>query len=160
MQVGGECEWEENASGRRMALAVADRALQNYDFQIVNTGIDRRSSMLRGGGQQQQQRRRRRSLAAQRAWGRKGGEGATGGRADGVGVEDGDGELGGGDGEQEGEKEEEEEEEKDGAGDGRPDVRPRDDDMDALASGLEALRFVLPSVRFGRGGRRGGLARS
>lgn len=35
-----------------------------------------------------------------------------------------------------------------------------DVDMEALASNLSTLRFVPPSVRFGRGGRRGGFSRS
>ena len=34
------------------------------------------------------------------------------------------------------------------------------DEMDALASGMSALNFVPPSVRFGRGGPRGGFAKS
>ena len=34
-----------------------------------------------------------------------------------------------------------------------------DDAMEGLTSGLSALRFVPPSVRFGRGGKRGGLAK-
>lgn len=34
------------------------------------------------------------------------------------------------------------------------------DDVDALANSFSALQFVPPSVRFGRGGRRGGLAKS
>ena len=33
-------------------------------------------------------------------------------------------------------------------------------DVDDLASTMSALKFVPPSVRFGRGGRRGGLSRS
>lgn len=35
-----------------------------------------------------------------------------------------------------------------------------DADVDELASTMSALRFIPPSVRFGRGGRRGGLSRS
>ena len=33
-------------------------------------------------------------------------------------------------------------------------------DMDDVTSGMSALKFVPPSVRFGRGGRRGGFSRS
>lgn len=33
-----------------------------------------------------------------------------------------------------------------------------DSDMDKLTSTMSALRFVPPSVRFGRGGHRGGLS--
>lgn len=35
-----------------------------------------------------------------------------------------------------------------------------DVDMETLASNMSTLRFVPPSVRFGRGGRRGGFSRS
>ena len=35
-----------------------------------------------------------------------------------------------------------------------------DADVDELASTMSALKFVPPSVRFGRGGRRGGFSRS
>ena len=39
-------------------------------------------------------------------------------------------------------------------------ARPLPDEIDSLADSLSALKFVPPSVRFGRGGRRGGLAKS
>ena len=42
----------------------------------------------------------------------------------------------------------------------RSQVSSVDADMDNLTSTMSALKFVPPSVRFGRGGRRGGLARS
>lgn len=35
-----------------------------------------------------------------------------------------------------------------------------DTDVDELASTMSAFKFVPPSVRFGRGGRRGGLSRT
>ena len=35
-----------------------------------------------------------------------------------------------------------------------------DADVNELASTMSALKFVPPSIRFGRGGRRGGLSRS
>ena len=41
-----------------------------------------------------------------------------------------------------------------------PDEVPVDDVMESLTSGLSSLKFIPPSVRFGRGGRRGGLAKS
>lgn len=37
---------------------------------------------------------------------------------------------------------------------------PTDVDMERLASNMSTLRFVPSSVRFGRGGRRGGFSRS
>ena len=37
---------------------------------------------------------------------------------------------------------------------------PSDPDVDELVSTMSSLKFVPPSVRFGRGGRRGGLSRS
>lgn len=42
---------------------------------------------------------------------------------------------------------------------GRSIQQKEDDGMEGLTSGLTALKFVPPSVRFGRGGRRGGLAK-
>ena len=108
--------------------------------------------------QQQKQHRRRRSSGAKRAWV------SDGVRVDGVGADGADGEGVPDEKEEDGSGEEEGDgEERDGevvVGNGRPGSFKRDEDMDALASGLEALRFVPPSVRFGRGGRRGGLARS
>lgn len=37
---------------------------------------------------------------------------------------------------------------------------PMDDVMESLTSDLSSLKFVPPSVRFGRGGRRGGFAKN
>ena len=39
-------------------------------------------------------------------------------------------------------------------------IHVKESDMDELTSTMSALKFVPPSVRFGRGGRRGGLSRS
>ena len=36
----------------------------------------------------------------------------------------------------------------------------RRDDVDELTASMSALKFVPPSVRFGRGGRRAGFAKS
>ncbi|KAM0804688.1 hypothetical protein BDR22DRAFT_799566 [Usnea florida] len=113
---------------------------QNYDFQIVNTGIDKRSSMLRA-------RPRKHSSAASRAY---------------------------------------RHEQRDKGSEAFPnhDLEPRNTlaspaaqnsngsngksshspslhaDVDELTSTMSALKFVPPSVHFGRGGRRGGLSRS
>ena len=35
-----------------------------------------------------------------------------------------------------------------------------DDGMEKITSNMSALKFVPPSIRFGRGGKRGGLSRS
>ena len=113
---------------------------QNYDFQIVNTGIDKRSSMLRA-------RPRKHSSAAPRAF---------------------------------------QHEQRDNSNEVslHHDLEPRNilespaahnsngnngssshspslhADVDELTSTMSALKFVPPSVHFGRGGRRGGLSRS
>ena len=42
-------------------------------------------------------------------------------------------------------------------------VPPRDekgDDLEIITSSMSALKFVPPSIRFGRGGKRGGFSRS
>ena len=113
---------------------------QNYDFQIVNTGIDKRSSMLRT-------RPRKHSSAASRAF---------------------------------------QHEQRNDNTEASPnhDLGPRNTlkspaaqnssgsngesshspslhaDVEELTSTMSALKFVPPSVHFGRGGRRGGLSRS
>jgi hypothetical protein len=116
---------------------------KDYDFYVVNNGIDRRSTMLRSG------RHRRKSSAAQHMTeieGRARRRNST--------METVDGAEKGGD-EEEGESDESET----GVApaQGRGDV-----DMDGLAGAMSALKFVPPSVRFGRGrGRaRGGFSRS
>ncbi|KAK3169335.1 hypothetical protein OEA41_008718 [Lepraria neglecta] len=119
---------------RRMHLTDKHMFPKNYDFLIVNTGIDKRSSMLRS-------RHRRPSSAASRAFHREK-------RSNGV------------------------EENTSIANDSPPadmsKIEPLvaaktpspDADVDELASTMSALKFVPPSVRFGRGGRRGGFSRS
>ena len=119
--------------------------LQNYDFLIVNTGVDKRSSMLRS-------RHRRHSSAALRAFQREqrpidsitspshrqNGEETLESSLPVVN------DLGGEDLAQE-----------------SPPYQPMPNvDVDELASSLSSLKFVPPSVRFGRGGRRGGLSRT
>jgi len=114
--------------------------LQTYDFLIVNTGIDKRSSMLRP-------KHRRQSSAASRAFYREQRSSGPEQSLDQDSI--------------------------------TPDVSkpsepiPKlidnttsiqgssaDVDVDNLASTMSALKFIPPSVRFGRGGRRGGLSRS
>ena len=115
---------------------------KDYDFFIVNDGIDKRSSMLR-------QRHRRRSSAASRALHR-------GQKPSGLSNGDTTSSL------------------KEIAQD---DVQPtlsresweknslgmspalRSGEMDDLTSTMSALKFVPPSVRFGRGGPAAGLGR-
>ena len=123
---------------------------KNYDFFIVDSGIDKRSSMLRP-------RHRRHSSAASRALARGQQSGGAHKSPDIL--------------------------EKEPRGDpleiAAPSIslveesmptRPRksslpsrttsDADMEGLSSTLSALKFVPPSVRFGRGGRKGGFSRS
>lgn len=125
---------------RRMHLIDKHMLPKNYDTQIVNTGVDKRSSMLRS-------RPRKHSSAATRALHRP---------------------------------------QRANSAEASQDVPPEDPntseppaavsskiingslskspsldaEVDELASTMSALKFVPPSVRFGRGGRRGGLSRS
>lgn len=126
---------------RRMHLIDKHIFPKNYDFLIVNTGVDKRSSMLRS-------RHRRPSSAASRALAR---------------------------------------DQQSSIGTKSPEPirevatnNPRDKlmmpissrqepvessevadvDIEDLSTTMSALQFVPPSVRFGRGGRRGGLSRS
>lgn len=122
---------------------------KNYDFLVVNSGIDKRSSMLRT-------RYRQPSSAASRALYRE--HHANGGS-------------------KRSEPPEKEtkalmdpvmpsiptvveptstQSEKSSVAQGNP----SDVDMEGLSSKLSALKFVPPSVRFGRGGRKSGFSRS
>jgi hypothetical protein len=113
---------------------------KDYDFYVVNDGIDRRTSMLRSG------KHRRRSSAAQHMT-----EIEERRRRNST-LETGPPEKQDG-GETETVKEE------------PPEASPavsKDVDMDVLSGAMSALKFVPPSVRFGRGGgrARGGFSRS
>lgn len=115
---------------------------KNYDFLIVNDGIDKRSSMLRS-------RHRRASSAAERAVRREKQAGIMGGQKleTSIPVDEG----------------EDVTEAK--AADHVPKstangASASEVEMDVITSGMSALKFVPPSVRFGRGGRRGGFSRS
>ena len=123
---------------------------KNYDFLVVNSGIDKRSSMLRT-------RHRQPSSAASRALHRE--HHANGGSK---------------------RSEPPEKETKKALMDpvmpsiptvvepistqsekpSPPPGNPSDVDMDGLSSQLSALKFVPPSIRFGRGGRKSGFSRS
>ena len=114
--------------------------VQNYDTQIVNTGIDKRSSMLRS-------RPRKHSSAASRALHRKRSTDKTE-MSQNVPSE--------------GANASEEQADASSKAVNKTSAHPPslDAEVDELASTMSALRFVPPSVRFGRGGRRGGLSRS
>ncbi|KAJ5042996.1 uncharacterized protein L3040_004385 [Drepanopeziza brunnea f. sp. 'multigermtubi'] len=125
---------------RRMHLVDKHMFPKDYDFYVVNDGIDRRSSMLRSGKNRRrsstaqhlmeiEERNRRRSSTLRST------------------------------------------EETDGSGPERketsemplsPPSSKENTDMDCLSGAMSALKFVPPSVRFGRGrGRgRGGFSRS
>lgn len=112
---------------------------KDYDFYVVNDGIDRRTSMLRSG------KHRRRSSAAQYM------TEIEERRRRNLTLEAGPSEKQDG-GETETVKEETPE---------APPAVSKDVDMDVLSGAMSALKFVPPSVRFGRGGRaRGGFSRS
>ncbi|KAL2067995.1 hypothetical protein VTL71DRAFT_16093 [Oculimacula yallundae] len=125
---------------RRMHLVDKHMFPKDYDFYVVNDGIDRRSSMLRSGKHRRRssaaqymtetERNRRRSSAIQPA-----------------STENGNGE---------------ERESPDASPVGSPASPKEDTDMDEISGAMSALKFVPPSVRFGRGrGRgRGGFSRS
>jgi hypothetical protein len=112
---------------------------KEYDFYIVNDGIDRRSSMLRSG-----RHRRGSSAAMQAERARK--------RASTLETVDG----GYGEGEGEGDNVDE------GKANTPPSEKEEDDEMEGLVGGMSALKFVPPSIRFGRGrGKgRGGFSRT
>lgn len=123
---------------RRMHLVDKHMFPKDYDFLIVNTGIDKRSSMLRT-------RPRRTSSAASRAVQRDKEKQVNGSHR-----------LSGSSHAEESIKNE-------GAENGglsKGSTRVKELDIDELTSTMSALNFVPPSVRFGRGGRRGGLSRS
>jgi hypothetical protein len=117
---------------------------KDYDFYVVNDGIDRRSSMLRSG------KHRRRSSAAQymteiEERRRRNSTMET--------LDTSEKQVGGGS-ENEAVKEKRAETAQDGS--------KNDVDTEGLAGAMSALKFVPPSVRFGRGGGRGrgGFSRS
>lgn len=114
---------------------------KDYDFYVVNDGIDRRSSMLRSG------KHRRRSSAAQHLT-----EIEERKRRNSTLTGAGASENQGGTSESEALKEEITETPRE--------ETKKDVDMEDLSGAMSALKFVPPSVRFGRGGRRGGFSRS
>jgi hypothetical protein len=116
---------------------------KDYEFYIVNDGIDRRSSMLRSG------KHRRRSSAAQHM------TEIEERRRHNSALETVDASQ------KPSESGEDEEVKKEGA-EMASNKTEKDVDMDGLAGAMSALKFVPPSVRFGRGrGRgRGGFSRN
>ncbi|KAL8794870.1 MAG: hypothetical protein Q9195_002582 [Heterodermia aff. obscurata] len=124
---------------RRMHLVDKHMFPKSYDFLIVNTGIDKRSSMLRS-------RHRRSSSAASRAL-QRGKEKQANGNHRSPDFSHAEGSM--------------DTEEPANEGD-TSETRnsSKEPDIDELTSTMSALKFVPPSVRFGRGGRRGGLSRS
>lgn len=117
---------------------------KDYDFYVVNDGIDRRSSMLRSG------KHRRRSSAAQHV----------------TEIEERtrrrDSALGTIEAQTEGAEDEDEDHSPDASPVNTPSSSREDTDMGGLSEAMSALKFVPPSVRFGRGrGRgRGGFSRT
>ncbi len=116
---------------------------KDYDFSVVNGGIDRRSSMLRSG------KHRRRSSAAQHMTEIEERTRRRNSTLETVGKDDAD------------------EDENEGKDVPLPQATPpspkADDDIESLSGAMSALKFVPPSVRFGGRGRgrgRGGFSRS
>ena len=127
------------AHKRRMHLVDKHMFPKSYDFRIVNSGIDKRSSMLRT-------RHRRSSSAASRAL-QRGQEKQTNGKHRSPGPSHAEGST-------------DTEEPTKGGDTSETSINGKEPDIDELTSTMSALNFVPPSVRFGRGGRRGGLSRS
>lgn len=129
---------------RRMHLIDKHMFPKDYDFYIVNDGIDHRTSMLRSG------RHRRRSSAAQhmqeiesRASRRNSTLGTANQRKHRFGEEEAD-EVQGADYEET-----------------KPAAKSHEDaDVDDLTGAMSSLKFIPSSVRFGRGRGRGGFSRT
>lgn len=125
---------------RRMHLTDKHVFPKNYDFQIVNTGIDKRSSMLRA-------RPRKHSSAASRAFQHAQRNSSTEASPnhdleprntlESPAAQNSNGST--------------------GRSSHSPSLHA---DVDELTSTMSALKFVPPSIHFGRRGRRGGLSRS
>lgn len=125
---------------------------KNYDFLIVNMGIDKRSSMLRTG------RHRRGSSAASRALYREQQQGkkVTSNNSNiGMDLTSSPEEVVGSPSTSSPGREKVTE-----SPPSKSQQKTSKPDIEELTSTMSALNFVPPSVRFGRGGRRGGLARS
>jgi hypothetical protein len=114
---------------------------KDYDFFVVNDGIDRRTSMLRSG------RHRRKSSAAQHAT-----EIEERARRRSSTLETANTAME--------EKRAEEAEGSEETAAVKPSTTKKDVDMEDLSGAMSSLKFVPPSVRFGRGGKRGGFSRS
>ncbi|KAJ9667131.1 hypothetical protein H2201_002650 [Coniosporium apollinis] len=143
---------------RRMHMIDKHQFPKYYDFFIVNNGIDRRNTMLRPGPGH-----RRRSSAAQTARQRSGSNAA----ADGAGAvamekaeaEEGKDEAALKEKVVEGTAQGSEGLKEDAPKENPADVTSTDDAMADITESMSALKFVPPSIRFGRGRGRGGLAR-
>ena len=143
---------------------------KEYDFFIVNDGIDRRSSMLRSGRHRrgsssaaviQAEKARRRASTLEGSGGsverEEGDENDDGMNVDVREEEDEEGE-----GEQKGVVGKKGVERVPPPGNVTRTSKVSDDAMEDLVGGISALKFIPPSVRFGRGrGKgRGGFSRS
>lgn len=119
---------------------------KDYDFYVINDGIDNRSSMLRSG------RHRRRSSAAQRSAEIQEKANRRNSRLQTISSTDSK------------DKDDENKEEDQEVGEtSRPTSSSIGDaDIESLTGAMSSLKFVPPSVRFGRGrGRgRGGFSRT
>ncbi|KAL3426942.1 zinc finger protein [Phlyctema vagabunda] len=139
-----DCERVCSTSQKRRLHLIDKHAFpKEYDFHVVNDGIDGRSSMLRSG------RHRRRSSAAQHMTEIE--ERARRRHSKAMSIT--------------ATKEDDESSDSEGADPGSIPTSPNskiDADMDGLTGAMSALKFVPPSIRFGRGrGKgRGGFSRA
>ena len=131
---------------RRMHLQAKHFFPKDYDYFIVNDGIDKRSSMLRT-------RHRRASSAASRALQRN--QKTSGVHHDQQSSSKGTHQ----DTEIEGVNPQQISSELSEEGFTGASQATRNRDIDQLTSTMSAMKFVPPSVRFGRGGRAAGLSR-
>lgn len=122
-------------------ICLALIAVKNYDFMIVNTGVDKRSTMLRSKPQ------RRSSAALHQPQHEQLSD--TAGDSQSLSSE----------------KQIDSEVSPSNAmpaatHEPAPAMPKAEIDVNSISSSMSALKFVPPSIRFGRGGRRGGLSRS
>lgn len=118
---------------------------KEYDFYIVNDGIDQRKSMLRSG------RHRRKSSAARQDRAQRQSSILSSSDNGLIGEEN-----------RAEDQDEMQEDEKEYSIAQAESIAPKGIDMDDLTSSMSAIKFVPPSIRFGRGKGRGigGFSRS
>lgn len=135
---------------RRLHLVDKHMFPKDYDFQVVDYGIDQRSSMLRSGRHRRrssaaqhksdiEERARRRTSTNSKLDGHSLIEGTSGNMIDLDGAQPSNSEI---------------------SGPATTTGLSKDNEMDGLVGAMSSLKFIPTSVRFGRGRGRGGFSRS